>query len=85
MDGEHAFTTLATLKDDELETAIETANCGAVLMVWRDDLDGGCNATDTHVGFVICNRLKLFAFFPIYLQICGQYHCIATLRTLCRW
>ena len=55
MDGEHAFTTLATLKDDELETAIETANCGAVLMVWRDDLDGGCNATDTHVGFVICN------------------------------
>ena len=41
MDGEHAFTTLATLKDDELETAIETANCGAVLMVGRDDLDGG--------------------------------------------
>ena len=55
MDGEHAFTTLATLKDDELEIAIETANCGAVLMVGRDDLDGGCSTTDTHVGFVICN------------------------------
>ena len=39
------------LKDDELETA----NCGAVLMVGRDDLDEGCSTTDTHVGFIICN------------------------------